>query len=60
MPAFAFDAFLSYSTLTQYWLARRIEAFLEGRHATPGGERSRSFAADDGKGDCAGSHAAAA
>jgi WD40 repeat protein len=40
MPQFEFDAFLSYSTLTEYWLARRIEAFLEGLHETPGGKRA--------------------
>lgn len=41
MSAFEFDAFLSYSTRTEYWLSRRIEAFLEGLHETPGGKRAR-------------------
>lgn len=37
MSEIVFDSFLSYSTTADYRLARRVEAFLEGFHATSAG-----------------------
>ncbi|HKO58175.1 MAG TPA: TIR domain-containing protein [Thermoanaerobaculia bacterium] len=41
--AFRYDAFLSYASVADYAIARRIETFLEGFHAELGGGRVRQL-----------------